>query len=143
MQVREVMTANVECVFPRATLVDAARKLKKLDVGSLPVCGDGNQVIGLVTDRDIVIRAVADGRSMHETKVQDIMTPQVECCFEDQPVEQAAQIMHDKQIRRLIVLNRDKHLAGILSLGDIAIDTDEDIAGHALEGISQPAGAPW
>jgi len=143
MQVCEVMTANVECVNPSATLVDAARKLRKLDVGSLPVCGDGNQVVGLVTDRDIVVRAVADGRSMHETKVRDIMTTHVECCFDDQAVEHAAQIMRDKQIRRLIVLDRDMHLAGIVSLGDLAVDTDEDIAGHALEGISQPAGAHW
>lgn len=139
MQVSELMTAHVECIRPEASLVDAARKMKKLDVGPLPVCGDKERLVGMITDRDIVIRAVADGRDLAETKVQDIMTPDVEYCFEDQAVEHAARLMREKQIRRLVVLNRDKRLVGILSLGDMAVDGDEQLAGSALEGISEPS----
>ena len=139
MHVFEVMTRNVECTQPSASILDAARQMKKLDVGALPVCSGQERLIGMITDRDIVLRCVADGRDMNETKVQDIMTPDVEYCFEDQPVEHAARLMHDKQIRRLVVLHDDHKLCGIVSLGDLAVDTDERLVGSALEGISQPA----
>jgi CBS domain-containing protein len=139
MQVFEVMTRNVECTQPSASILDAARQMKKLDVGALPVCGGQERLIGMITDRDIVLRCVADGRDLEETKVQDIMTPDIEYCFEDQPVEHAARLMHDMQIRRLVVLDDNHKLCGIVSLGDLAVDTDERLVGSALEGISQPA----
>jgi CBS domain-containing protein len=113
--------------------------MKKLDVGALPVCGGQERLIGMITDRDIVLRCVADGRDLEETKVQDIMTPDIEYCFEDQPVEHAARLMHDMQIRRLVVLDDNHKLCGIVSLGDLAVDTDERLVGSALEGISQPS----
>ena len=142
MQVCEVMTPHVECIAPGASLLEAARKMKKLDVGPLPVCGDNDRLVGMLTDRDIVVRAIADDRDLEETKVQDIMTPHVEYCFDDQDVAHAARLMRDKQIRRLVVLNHDRRLVGILSLGDLAVEAGDDrLAGDALEGISQPVGA--
>ena len=140
MQITEVMTRNVECIRPTNSIVDAARQMKKLDIGVLPVCGDSDRLVGMLTDRDIVLRGVADRRDLEEVKVQDIMTPDVEYCFEDQPVEHAARLMRQKQIRRLVVLNSDHRLVGIVSLGDLAVDMgDEMLVGSALEGISQPA----
>jgi CBS domain-containing protein len=140
MQICEMMTTDVVCTRPDASVVDAARQMKKLDIGALPVCGDNEQLIGMITDRDIVIRAVADRRDLQEVKVQDVMTPDIQFCMEDQSVEHAAKVMRDQQIRRLVVLNRNRKLVGIISLGDIAVDThDEELAGSALEAISQPA----
>jgi CBS domain-containing protein len=140
MQVSEIMTANVECARPDSSLLDAARKMKKLDIGSLPVCGDDDKLTGIVTDRDIVIRAVADGRDLEETKVRDIMTPDIIFCTDKHPVEHAARLMNQSQVRRLVVLNDQQRMVGILSLGDLAVDArDEQVAGDALEGISEPA----
>jgi CBS domain-containing protein len=144
MQICEMMTKDVVCTRPDASVVDAARQMKKLDIGALPVCGDNERLIGMITDRDIVIRAVADRRDLEEVKVQDVMTPDIQFCMEDQPVEHAAKVMRDQQIRRLVVLNRNRKLVGIISLGDIAVDThDEELAGSALEAISQPAMPSW
>lgn len=140
MQVCDVMTRDVQCIRPSASVMDAARYMKKIDVGVLPVCGDQERLVGMLTDRDIVLRAVADRRDMEETKVQDIMTPDVAFCTEDQSVEHAARLMREKQIRRLVVLNHDRRLVGIVSLGDLAVDAeDEELVGSALEGISKPA----
>jgi CBS domain-containing protein len=120
--------------------VDAARRMKSLDIGSLPVCGANDRLVGMITDRDIVLRGVADRRDLQEVKVQEIMTPDVQYCFEDQPVQHAAKLMRDKQIRRLVVLNENHRLVGIVSLGDLAVEAhDEFVVGDALEGISQPA----
>jgi CBS domain-containing protein len=95
----------------------------------------------MVTDRDIVVRAVAEGRDPNTTKVADVMSPQVAYCFEDQRVEEAAQMMEARQIRRLPILDREKQLVGIVSLGDIAIGTrDEQLAGQVLEEVSAPSG---
>jgi len=140
MQVSEVMTRGVACVDPQDSLVEAARKMKKMDIGIVPVCGHGDKLVGMLTDRDIIVRAIADARDIHETKVQDVMTPNVVFCIEDQPIEHAAHLMRENQIRRLVVLNNEKRLVGIVSLGDLAVDTsDEHLAGSALESISQPA----
>ena len=140
MQIAEIMTRNVECTKPGASLMDAARKMKELDVGPLPVCGDDDRLVGMLTDRDIVVRGVADRRDMEQTKVQDIMTREVDYCMEDQPVEHAARLMREKQIRRLVVLNQNRRLVGIVSLGDLAVDAqDEALVESALEGISQPS----
>jgi CBS domain-containing protein len=142
MEIREVMTTHVECIRPEASLLDAARKMKKFDIGPLPVCGDNDRLVGMVTDRDIVVRAIADGRDLEETKVQDIMTPEVHYCMENHDVEHVARLMRDRQVRRLVVLNDDRRLVGIVSLGDLAVETgDEEMTGEALEGISQPAGS--
>jgi CBS domain-containing protein len=114
--------------------------MKDLDVGTLPVCGDDDRLAGMITDRDIAVRAVADGLDPSTASVRDVMTPGIIHCYEDQEVSDATQMMEQNQIRRLVVLNRDKRLVGILSLGDVAIDTgDEELAGHTLEAVSEPA----
>jgi CBS domain-containing protein len=133
------MTRDVEVIHPEATLEEAAKKMKDLDVGPLPVC-DGDRVLGMITDRDVTVRATAAGKAPSSAKVRDYMTPDVVYCFDDQDVEDAAQLMAEKQIRRLVVLNRDKRLTGIVSLGDVAVETrDDKLSGDVLEQISQPA----
>jgi len=139
MQVKDVMTHGAECISPNETLQQAAQKMKNLDVGPLPVCGEGDRLVGILTDRDIVVRAVAEGRDARSTHVRDVMTEGICYCFEDDDVSGAAQQMKDKQIRRLVVLNRDKRLVGIVSLGDLATETgDEHLACKTLEAVSQP-----
>jgi CBS domain-containing protein len=94
----------------------------------------------MVTDRDITIRATADGRDPRQTPVREVMTSELFYCFEDQPVEEAASLMEEHQIRRLPILNRQKDLVGIVSLGDLAVDTsDEELVGQVLEEVSEPA----
>jgi CBS domain-containing protein len=112
--------------------------MKNLNVGALPVC-DNDRLVGLLTDRDITVRAVTEGYDTMTTIVKDVMTPEVLYCFEDQDVQEAAQLMREHQVRRLVVLNRDKRLVGILSLGDLAVETgDEKLAGKTLEYVSLP-----
>jgi CBS domain-containing protein len=133
------MTRDAECISPDATVQEVAQRMKELDVGAMPICKD-DRLAGMVTDRDIILRCVAEGHDPRADHASDVMTPKVIYCFEDQDVAEAAELMHDKQIRRLPVLNRDKRLVGIVSLGDLAVETgDEQLAGHALEGISEPA----
>src|SRR5262245_63154601 len=107
MRVSEVMTQGVECTYPEATLQEAAAKMKSLDVGPLPVC-DNDRLVGMVTDRDITVRATAEGEAPKDVRVRDVMTPDVIFCFEDALVSDAARLMEQKQVRRLVVLNRDK-----------------------------------
>ena len=138
MQVREIMTPDVEVVHPDATLKEAAETMSRLDIGPLPVC-DGERLVGMLTDRDITIRITAQGCAPNTTKVREAMTSEVVYCFEDQNVQTAAQMMEMRQIRRVPVLNRDKRLVGIVSLGDLSVETqNQQLAGKALEGISEP-----
>jgi CBS domain-containing protein len=141
MQIREIMTREVEVIRPNASIKEAAKKMKDLDVGAIPVC-DGQRLQGVVTDRDIAVRAVAEGRDSARTHVADIMSKDLAYCFEDDQVEEAATLMEMKQIRRLPILDRNKQLVGIVSLGDLSIrGGDQDLAGEALQEISEP-GAP-
>jgi len=140
MQVKEVMTRRVECVRPDDTLQTAARRMRDLNVGPLPVCGGDDKLAGVVTDRDITVRAVAEGRDPTRTPVKEAMTPEVVYVFEDQDVRDAADTMAAHQIRRVLVLNRDKRLAGIVSLGDLAVDGGrEGKPVTTLREVSQPA----
>lgn len=139
MELRDIMTTDVETIRPDATIEEAARKLNDLDVGSLPVC-DGDRVLGMITDRDITVRATAAGDTPSGTSVRDVMTPDAVYVYIDQSIEEAAQIMAQHQIRRLIVLNHDKRLLGIVSLGDVAVATGKDqLSGDTLEDISKPS----
>jgi CBS domain-containing protein len=139
MQLSEVMTPNVEVIHPDAPLQEAAALMKALDVGSLPV-SDGNQMQGMLTDRDITIRATAEGRDPRQTRVREIMSSDVVYCFEDQPVEEGARLMEERQIRRLPILNRGRQLVGIVALGDLALELSNDQkVGQVLEAISEPA----
>ena len=140
MKVKDVMTQGVECARPRDSIAHAAERMRGLDVGSLPVCGDEDKLVGMITDRDITIRATAGACDAKATPVGDVMTLGIVFCFEDQNVEDAARLMEDNQIRRLAVLNRDKRLVGIVSLGDLAVKTGDDhLSGEALERVSEPA----
>ena len=140
MQVKDVMTRGVECARPTDSIARAAERMKELNVGSLPVCGDNDKLVGLITDRDITTRATAEACDPGSTCVSDAMTPDITYVFEDQDVQEAARLMEQNQIRRLVVLNRDKRLVGIVSLGDLVVKTDEDkLSGEALEQVSEPA----
>ena len=138
MQVKDVMTRGAEVVRPDATLQEAANKMKSLDIGPLPVC-DGDKVIGMLTDRDITVRATAEGLDPKQTRVREIMSKELTTCLEDQDVKEAAELMQSKQIRRVPILNKDKRLVGMLSLGDLAQRTqDSKLAGKTLEEVSTP-----
>jgi CBS domain-containing protein len=138
MKVKDVMTEGAECVSPSASLHEAAGKMKHLDVGSLPVC-EGDRLVGMLTDRDITVRATAEAIPPGLGQVGDVMTPDIVYCFEDQDVDEAARLMKEHQIRRLVVVNRDRRLVGIVSLGDLAVETgDEKLAGQTLEQVSEP-----
>jgi len=141
MRVSQVMTRDAECIRPDATVQEAAGRMKTLDIGSLPVC-DNDRLVGVITDRDIAVRSVADGRDPRADPVRGTMTPDLVYCFEDEDTEDAARKMREKQIRRLPVLNRDKRLVGIVSLGDLAVEAhDEKLSGRTLEDISEPCRA--
>jgi len=138
MQVKDIMTKGAECVSPTHVLREAAQRMKNLNVGSLPVC-ENDRLVGMITDRDITVRATAEALPPGLGQVKDVMTPDVVYCFEDHDVQEAARLMQENQIRRLVVLNRDKRLVGIVSLGDLAVETgDERLAGHTLETVSEP-----
>ena len=127
---------------PRSTLVDVAGRMRDMDVGMVPVC-DGKKLKGVITDRDIAIRAVVLGMDPVMTLAEQIMTEDVVCCYDDQEMEEAAEIMEEKLIRRLVVLDREDDLVGVVSLGDIASKSDDlECSGTALKVISQPTGAP-
>ena len=139
MQLKEIMTRRVEVVHPDTTIQEAARKMKALDVGPMPVC-DGERLVGMVTDRDITIRATAQGLDPCTATVREVMTKDVIWCLEDESIETAARLMEQNQIRRLLVLGSDKRLAGIVSLADLAVDTGEDeMTAQLLERVSEPA----
>jgi CBS domain-containing protein len=142
MQIRDIMTLDPETINATATAMEAAAKMRQLDVGSLPVC-DGEKLQGLLTDRDIAVRLVAAGLDASTTKVREIMTPDATYCFDDQTLQEAAALMEAHQIRRLPILNRDKCLIGMLSLGDLAVRTHGmegfEFADEALENISEPS----
>jgi CBS domain-containing protein len=138
MKIREIMTPDAQCIRPDETLVDAASLMRQLDVGVLPVCDEG-EVVGMITDRDIAIRAVADARHPVTTMVREVMSPGTIVVYDDQEVSEAVHIMEQHQIRRAPVMNREDRLVGIVSLGDIAVDASEALGGEALKCVSQPA----
>jgi CBS domain-containing protein len=137
MKIRDVMTPKAQCVPPDTTLEKAARRMRELDVGSLPIC-DQDRLTGIVTDRDLALRGAAEGLDPLTTTVQAVMSPAIVYIFDDQDVEEAARLMEVKQIRRLPVLNREKRLVGIVSLGDLAVEAGTALSGEALKEISQP-----
>jgi CBS domain-containing protein len=138
MKVSEAMTKDVRVANPEQTLRQAARMMADLDAGVLPV-GENDRLIGMITDRDIAIRGVAHGKGP-KAKVRDVMTTDVKYCFDDQDLSEVTRNMADIQVRRLPVMNHDKRLVGILSLGDIAISSDGKDMSEALSGISRCGG---
>ncbi|ATQ67042.1 MULTISPECIES: CBS domain-containing protein [Methylosinus] len=139
MKVKDIMTSDVCVVDPNQSIAEAAKRMVELDVGLLPV-GENDRLVGMISDRDIALRAVAVGKGA-ETKVRDVMTRDVKYVYEDREVEEAAESLAQQQLRRMPVLDRSKRLVGIISLADIAMDRDVGLSGAALRGISQPGGA--
>jgi CBS domain-containing protein len=137
MKVHEIMTAHARSVSPDTTLVEAAGLMRELDVGALPVC-EGDDLTGMVTDRDLVVRGVADGVDPTTARVSDVMSGAVEAITADEEVENAVRIMEQRQIRRLPVLDNAKRLVGIVSLGDIATSSNPAFSGTALRDVSEP-----
>jgi CBS domain-containing protein len=139
MKVREAMTRDVKLVKPDQPISEAAKLMAELDIGALPV-EENDRLVGMITDRDIAVRAVAAGRGP-DTPVREVMSKEIKYAYEDQSIDEVTQNMGELRVRRLPVLNRDKRLVGILSLGDLAIDEGaQDEAGEALGGISRPGG---
>ena len=135
MKVREFMTAQVVSAKPTDTVEDVARMMSEIDSGAIPVIED-DLVTGMITDRDIVIRVIAE-RKDGFTPVSEVMTQGVESCLEDDDIAEAARRMAELQMRRLVVFNSEGQLSGIISLGDIAIEHQGNLATEALEEISQ------
>jgi CBS domain-containing protein len=138
MKVQEAMSTNVKLAKPNQSIRDAAKIMADIDAGVLPV-GDGDRLVGMITDRDIAVRAVARGLGP-ETPVREVMSAEVKYCFGDEDVDDVAGNMGEIKVRRLPVLDRNKRLVGIVSLGDIAMTDGPDSAGDAICGISQPGG---
>ena len=138
MKVREVMTRDVQTVQPDQPVREAASFMLSADAGSIPVT-DGSRLIGMITDRDIAVRGVAKGLGP-DTPVRELMTSECVCARDDDDISDAASKMSEAQVRRLPVIDEQKQLCGIVSLGDLSRETDNDTAGQALEGVSQPGG---
>ena len=139
MLVKEIMTHNAQVVAPGDTLEQAARRMEELDVGPLPVC-EGNRVVGILTDRDITVRATAAGCDPKTTLVYEAMSQDFTSCHEDQDVSEAARLMKEKQIRRLLVVNDANDLVGIVSLADLASHAPApEQPSEVLRKVSQPS----
>ena len=139
LRIKDVMTPQAEVISPDATTEEAAAIMKTLDIGVLPVCDEAG-LVGILTDRDLVMRVLATTRDAKAMLVGEAMTPSVVYCFEDDDVEHAATIMAGQQIRRLPVLDKNRKLVGIVSVGDIAVHTqDHQLTGKVMEDVSQPS----
>ena len=139
MKVRAIMTKNVECIEPTLPIAKAAQKMRDLDIGFLPIC-ENDRLLGTVTDRDITIRSVAQGRDPRLATVSEIMTQEAFSCYEDEDVERVGEAMQEKEVRRMLILDRQEKLVGVVSLGDIAKTTGESgLAGETLGEIAEAA----
>ena len=139
MKISECMSTDVEIASPDDSLRDVARTMREIDAGSMPV-GENDRLVGMITDRDIAIRAVAEGKSP-DTKVREIMSDEVLYCFDDQDLDEVAKNMSQIKVRRLPVVDREKRLVGILSVGDLAQAEDARTTGRTLASISRQGGA--
>ena len=139
MHLTQVLSSNVQLANPDMSLCDAAAMMQSGDIGSLPV-GDNDRLVGVITDRDIAVRAVAAGKDPRTTKVRDVMSEGVRWIYDDASTKEAAQLMSKHQIRRLPVINHEKRLVGIVSIGDFAVESSEiRPAAEALAGVSKGA----
>lgn len=138
MKVGECMTRDVRIASPDETLQEAALAMAECDAGILPV-GENDRLVGMITDRDIALRGIGGGKGPDAT-VRDVMSREVQYCFEDEPVEEVLRKMGEQQIRRLPVLSREKRLVGIVSLGDLATNGETEHIGEALSDIAKPGG---
>ena len=139
MRVQEAMSRDVRVANPGQSIRDVARMMEEIDAGAMPV-GENDRLVGMITDRDIAIRAVAQGMGP-DTPVRYVMSKDVKYCYEDEDLEHVAKNMSELQVRRLPVVNRDKRLVGIISLGDLSRRESAECLGEAIAGISAPGGA--
>ena len=138
MQVNDIMTSNFEMIESDEPVIEAAKKMSSLNVGILPVKKD-SKIVGVITDRDIVIRVIAQEKDISSLHVKDVMSPDISFCTSEDDIEQAAQIMKEKKVRRLLVCNEQNIPVGIVSLGDLAAKSRAgQLAGETLEAVSQP-----
>ena len=138
MKVKDIMSTQVESVRPDASIQEAAQKMRSLDVGALPVL-DGQDLKGMVTDRDITIRATAEGRDPKTTTVREVLSPELVSISEDQALEDAARLMQEKQVRRLPVLSADQRLVGIVALADVAAEGGKKEVTRTVQEVSKPS----
>jgi len=138
MLVNEAMSRDVRVANPKQGIREAAKIMAEIDAGALPV-GDNDRLVGMITDRDIAVRAVAEGKGP-DTPVSEVMSHDIKYCYEDEELDHVSRNMADIQVKRLPVVNRDKRLVGILALGDIAGKAGSRVTGRAVEGISRPGG---
>jgi CBS domain-containing protein len=138
MQIKQIMTSPVETVAPESSLADAARKMLALEIGVLPVA-NGRRIVGIVSDRDITIRAVAKGLDPERTRVREVMTTDVFSCPTDSDVTDACDLMKEKQVRRLLITDVAGAPVGVVSLGDIALHLRREQCGEVLEEVSRPS----
>jgi CBS domain-containing protein len=139
VQIKEIMTRDPVVAPPDTTLREAARTMRELDSGVLPI-GEDDRLLGILTDRDITVRATAEGKDPNATPVREVMSSEVVSCFEDEDERDAAAKMEEHQLRRLVVLDRDERLVGIVSLGDLAVHTTDDrLSAEVTEAVSEPA----
>jgi CBS domain-containing protein len=138
MKLSTIMTGGIETILPQASLAEAAKKMASQDIGSLPVCAEPRRVVGIITDRDITVRAVARGMDPNQTRVEDVMTRDVLSCSSESEVEDACELMEKRQVRRLLVTGQDEVPVGIVSLGDIALCLRESQSGEVLKKVSEP-----
>jgi CBS domain-containing protein len=135
MKVKDAMHKGAEWVAPTATVIELCKKMRDLDIGALPV-GDNDKLVGMVTDRDIVCRGLANGKDASKLTARDVMTPNIVWCHADEDLDDAVRIMESKKIRRLPVIDKDKRLVGILSLGDISHSDKAKHSGEVLKAVS-------
>jgi CBS domain-containing protein len=141
MKLSEIMTRDVVVMQPDDSLQSAAKKMRDRNIGFLPVC-DGEELLGVISDRDLTIRALADGMDVNIMLGRDLMTAPAIYCYDDQDIDEVAKIMEENQIRRLVVLSRDdKRLVGVVSLGDLARNESADRSGKVLQKVSEPDGS--
>lgn len=138
MQVKSGMTREIESISPDATIIDAARKMRDRDIGALPVC-EGEHVIGMITDRDITVRLTAEKKDPEKTTVREVMTSEIEFAFDDEQVEEIAEKMKAKKIRRMPIVDHEERVVGILSLGDLATRGNHQSACEVLKFVSSPS----
>lgn len=136
MKVREAMHRGAKWVSPETTVPELARLMREHDIGAIPI-GDNDRLVGMVTDRDIVCRALADGRDPKTITARQIMTPGIVFCRDEEELDDAARIMEEKQIRRLPVIDGNKRMVGFLSLGDVAESGSRDLGGEVLHAVAE------
>ena len=139
MLLRDVMSLRVETLPPEASVVEAAQKMDSWGIGVVPVC-DGSHVLGILTDRDITVQVTAKGLDPQQVQVRDVMTAPVVFAREDQTVEEAARLMEQARVRRLVVVDDGRKLVGIVAMGDLAAKADPALTGEALHEICANSG---